>query len=382
MQTVRVGGIRRPRAGAAIGIVTVRVVTVGVVTVGVVTVGVVTVGSAGGLLVTRAAAEPRIRLTTAIAPVLQSAVGGIRFAAYTITVRSAGGTARGTRLAVTTRLPAQWSVFPANCRSAQLRSAHMACALGDVTRAAKVTMTLQVPVRARIPGGLRIQAVTTAANVVTPSTASAAVPLRPLAISASAPHPPTPSVPVAQASRSAHAGAFRPPQRPLVPPPLASPLVPPRTSRQPTGPSTPAAPGPWLPTMNPKAASAVPVRSAPLILPPGDSGRVAPQVPAGSRDVDGTPPMSLTTAPEVPEGQEPWARALAVVVVAEAAVLWLAASLSLWRRRLLLGRAAGNGVHNIRLVRPAAALLRRVPRLRSQPGGRAAALSRRLRLRR
>jgi hypothetical protein len=89
--------------------------------------------------------------------------------------------------------------------------------------------------------------------------------------------------------------------------------------------------------------------------------------------------MSLTTVPQLPDGQEPWARALAVVVVAEAAVLWLAASLGLWRRRLLLGQAVGNGVRNARLLRPAAALLRRGPRLGGRSGGRMAVLGRRLR---
>jgi hypothetical protein len=69
-------------------------------------------------------------------------------------------------------------------------------------------------------------------------------------------------------------------------------------------------------------------------------------------------------------------------VVAEAAVLWLAASLGLWRRRLLLGQVVGNGVRYARLLRPAATLLRRAPIPRLRLGARTAALGRRLRSRR
>jgi hypothetical protein len=54
-------------------------------------------------------------------------------------------------------------------------------------------------------------------------------------------------------------------------------------------------------------------------------------------------------------------------------VLWLAASLGLWRRRLLLGQAVGNGARNVLLLRPAAELLRRVPRPRMRLVSRRAA---------
>jgi hypothetical protein len=81
--------------------------------------------------------------------------------------------------------------------------------------------------------------------------------------------------------------------------------------------------------------------------------------------------------PQTPGGRESWARALAVVVIAEAAVLWLAASLGLWRRRLPLGQTVGNGVRNVLLLRPAAELLRRVPRPRLRLVSRRAASRRR-----
>jgi hypothetical protein len=413
MQTVRMGGIRRPAAKAAIGAVT--------------------AGLVGGALTTGAAAAATIRLKTSIAPVLQSSAEGIRFAAYTVTVRSAGGTARDTRLAVTTQLPAQWSIFPANCQAVQGqgtegglsrgqatpdRAARLVCALGEVTGRAKVAMTLQLPAGARVPGGLGIQAVASAANAAGRSTASAAVPLRPLATFASAPEGATPSVaaggpaagpgatpgrttqaaaarqrtpaasevrPQARSreapfSRSASAQALLPAQRPLVPP-----LVPLKPSEL----SAPAAPtGPWLPTMNPKAPVRLPkTPHAPSVSSPVTPALAVPQLPAvpqddGTQTPDDTSPMSLTTVPQVPDGQCSWARALAVVVVAEAAVLWLAASLGLWRRRLLVGQAVGNGVRNARLLRPAAALLRRAPLLRARVTGRAAIVCRRLRLRR
>jgi hypothetical protein len=47
----------------------------------------------------------------------------------------------------------------------------------------------------------------------------------------------------------------------------------------------------------------------------------------------------------------------------------------------LLGRAVGNGVRNARLLRPAATLLRRAPRLRSRMAQRAALVGRRIRSR-
>jgi hypothetical protein len=120
----------------------------------------------------------------------------------------------------------------------------------------------------------------------------------------------------------------------------------------------------------------------PFVLPEAASAMDGPQDAAGAQPED-TSPLSLTTVPQLSDGQQSWARALAVVVVAEAAVLWLAASLGLWRRRLLLSQAVGNGIRNARLLRPAAALLRRAPRLGpSWPGERAATLGRWLRLRR
>lgn len=375
-----------------------------------------TVGLVGGAFATGAVAAATVRLKTSIAPVLQSSVEGIRFAAYTVTVRSAGGTARDTRLAVTTQLPAQWSIFPANCQAVpgqatSRQAARLACALGEVTRPAKVTMTLQLPAGARVTGGLGIQAVASAANAFGQSTASAAVRLRPLATFASAPEGATSSVAAggpaagpgqakatqsaaaqkptpaasqvwpqasshdAPFSRPASARALLPPQRPLVPP---------KRSEA----SAAAAPAPWLPTMNPKArVRPRNVPAAPLVPSPDTLAMAVPQAPvmpqeSGTREPDDTSPMSLTTEPRVPDGRWSWAGALAVVVVAEAAVLWLAAGLGLWRHRLLVGQEVGNGGRNARLLRPVAALLRRAPRLRSWMTGRAAIVGGLFRLRR
>jgi hypothetical protein len=164
--------------------------------------------------------------------------------------------------------------------------------------------------------------------------------------------------------------------------------------------------------MNPRAPVEAPgIPAAPIAPPPATPALALPQVPdvaqegggqegggqqraghqgagqeggtqaGGGQEPDDTAPMSLTTEPQLPDGRWSWTRALAVVVVAEAAVLWLAASLGLWRRRLLLGQAVGHGVRNARLLRPAVALLRRVPRLRSRMADRAALVGRRIRSR-
>jgi hypothetical protein len=138
--------------------------------------------------------------------------------------------------------------------------------------------------------------------------------------------------------------------------------------------------------MNPKARRPAPdaaPAAGPAVAAPGEPTGVqegsGPQQ-ADPQDPDDSSPMSLTTVPEVPVGQGSWARALAVVVVAEATVLWLAASLGLWRRRLLPGRV-GHGARNSRL-RSAAALARWVPYLRSRLAGGAAAPGGRRRSRR
>ncbi|MGI8334925.1 hypothetical protein ACRYCC_33650 [Actinomadura scrupuli] len=443
-------------------------------------IGAVTVGLAGGALASGASAAATIRLQTSITPVLQSAAEGTRFAAYTVNVKSAGGTARRTRLTVTTGLPAQWSIFPTYCRLPQDQTAQgqvtpgqavrLTCTLGEVTGSAKVTMTLQVPAGVRIPSGLGIQAVAKAANAVRPSTASAVVSLRPLAISASAPEGATPSVAgpgPAAGPAVTPGGAAAAPQRtpadspvlshsqarpprsreapmsaPLSAPgplgpggrggPVQRPLMPPLVPSKSAGPGEPAlAAEPWLPTMNPRAPVHAPaIPAAPIAPPPATPALALPQVPdlaqgggtqgsgtqgdgtqgsgaqesgqvSGGQTIDGqgsggqegggqvgaaqepddTAPMSLATGPQLPDGRWSWTRALAVVVVAEAAVLWLAASLGLWRRRLLLGQAVGNGVRNARLLRPAATLVRRAPRLRSRMAARAALMGRRIRSR-
>jgi hypothetical protein len=356
------GGIRRLGAGTAIGAMATGLV-----------------GGAPDPGVAAAAQE--MRLTTSIALVGQSSVDDVGFATYAVTVRSDGGTARDTQVAVTALRPARWSSFPTSCHASQSPVARLVCALGDVTGSASVMMILQVPAEARISGRSGIVAVAGAANATRQSAAGAAVPLSPWATvsaaparatpSASAASPATaatPSVTAAVASgkrQTAQAAAGRKrtqaPRRPVPPlaqrpmAPLVRPMTPPRLSL----PSTPR--GPWLPTLDPEA---------PFVAPPTPDLSTVPSEP---QVPDDTSQMSLTTMPQTPGGRESWAKALAVVVIAEAAVLWLAASLGLWRRRLLLGQAVGNGARNVLLLRPAVELLRRVPRRRMRLASRRAA---------
>ncbi|HXA63006.1 MAG TPA: hypothetical protein VNW94_27995 [Streptosporangiaceae bacterium] len=67
----------------------------------------------------------------------------------------------------------------------------------------------------------------------------------------------------------------------------------------------------------------------------------APPNAIGLQAGEDTAPMGLTTVSEVPGDQASWLRVLGVVVVAEVTVLWLAAGLGLWRRRVALTQVIG-----------------------------------------
>lgn len=80
-------------------------------------------------------------------------------------------------------------------------------------------------------------------------------------------------------------------------------------------------------------------------------------------------------------GGSSWAIVLGIAIVAEVALLWIAACLGLWRRRLVAGQAAraaagaqggGGAADDGRLPRPLAAALRPATavlrRIRNRPG--------------
>jgi hypothetical protein len=96
----------------------------------------------------------------------------------------------------------------------------------------------------------------------------------------------------------------------------------------------------------------VPNRMAPNAVPPkavppngvaqhAMTRNAAPLNTIGLQAGEDTAPMDLTTVSGVPGDQASWLRVLGVVVVAEVTVLWLAAGLGLWRRRVALTRAIG-----------------------------------------
>ena len=70
--------------------------------------------------------------------------------------------------------------------------------------------------------------------------------------------------------------------------------------------------------------------------------------------------MSLVTASDVPGGHAAWAKVLGIVVVAEAAVLWLATSLGIWRRRTAAVQAVAGRHRMRRLAGRIAASVRRL----------------------
>ncbi len=76
------------------------------------------------------------------------------------------------------------------------------------------------------------------------------------------------------------------------------------------------------------------------------------------------PQLSIVRADPVAGSRRAWATVLGITIVFEVAVLWIAASLSLWRRRATLTQAASNGLTAwIRSVRRALwAHLARLPR--------------------
>jgi hypothetical protein len=77
------------------------------------------------------------------------------------------------------------------------------------------------------------------------------------------------------------------------------------------------------------------------------------------------PQLSLVRADPVAGSRRAWVTVLGITIVFETAVLWLAACLSLWRRRATLTHAASSGLSAwLRSVRRAVwAPLARLPRL-------------------
>jgi hypothetical protein len=117
------------------------------------------------------------------------------------------------------------------------------------------------------------------------------------------------------------------PMQPIGPPPLQ----PQQPGLQPAAPGLPnAANGPVLPQLTTPGA-------APFVATPSPAPSTSPSGPDTSQ-------LSMITSAEVPGSRASWVRVLGVVVVAEVAVLWLATTLGLWRRRSAVAAAVRAGL--------------------------------------
>lgn len=324
-----------------------------------------------------------VRLATKIAVLDRSTDGANTITRYSVTVGAEGGTAHDTELEVTTERPAEWHSYVGACKLLEPSGLRLLCDLGEVTAPASVQMTIAAPGNAAKDPS--VVAVAGAANAQGQEFAGAATPLaanrpqkalpdpmprawvdiQPPPVRThravrwgtrprQAPHARAKAVPPVQAVPPVRAV---PPQRPAQQPkpqllsqpqpfqpapqphpfqPLAQqpiqlpfqqpPFQQPRQQLEPPMPFAPAAPNTGaglLPQLTPDGG-------APLLA-PSSLPLTGPARP-GAANSD-TSPLSMTTSAEVPGDRASWVKVLGVIVVAEVAVLWLATSLGLWRRR-------------------------------------------------
>ncbi len=305
-------------------------------------------------------------------------------AAYEVTVRPSAGTAHQARLQLAADAPADWASYTPPCHPSLRDGARLECSLGDLSGPSAVRLTLSIPAGA---GRLGLLAITDAGNAVLQENA-VTIPAAP----AAAPPPSPPKGEVRQAApRPPH-----PPPRPVRPPaPRApAPYVPPAQPQYGTSSGGPAsgygsglgaATGPGLTSNSgtglssgygsglgsgsgstsssgltsgtsadsgtPPGAEAVPglptATASPLL--PSVASPAASPTPAASEPPD-TSQLSLVTASDVPGGHAAWVKVLGIVVVAEVAVLWLATSLGLWRRRMAAAANRPAGHRGMRRV--------------------------------
>jgi hypothetical protein len=171
-----------------------------------------------------------------------------------------------------------------------------------------------------------------------------------------------------------HAAAPEPPAVPSVPSVLVPSVAPPVPA------VPPPAPMPSLPPVPPAASGEAPVPGAnppaPSSANPSDLSLVLPDLAdtssPGAESQSGKDPssidppqMSIVRTDPVAGSRRAWVTVLGITIVFETAVLWLAACLSLWRRRTTLAQAASSGLSRWpRSVRHALwAPLARLPRV-------------------
>ena len=309
-------------------------------------------------------------------------------ATYEISVRPDRGTARTVHLDVAADAPASWQSYDGGCRPSPRGGIRLACALGDLTGPAAVRVTLSIPT---VAGGVGLLAIAAADNAAGQESVVAIPPVpspSPVARSSKdAPEvrrPPVPTRPHQDGQSAPRPRVPYVPQTPLGGPRYSQPGAVPSSGGSGAGTSSdgwgmggsglggsgagsvetgsagsglrpglsgvagsPAMPGAQLPNLS---------TTGPLVAAPAPSaspGQAAASAPDTSQ-------LSLVTATNVPGGHTAWVRVLGIVVAAEAAVLWLATTLGLWRRRMAGAAAAAPGPVR-RAAGRIAASLRRLP---------------------
>jgi hypothetical protein len=342
-----------------------------------------------------------VRLVTSIATTARTAVGAAELIDFTVTVRSIGGSAHGVGVDAGIEPAATWVAVPSICRTRHL-GARLRCELGDVSGRTALDLAARVPVSpGRTAPPVLVTVTTTASGTTSSATTEAAIAAPAAAPSAPSARPRRPStsaarpaVPRPAASHSARAhpaatgrpgrrGATWQPRRPpAAPEPTAAPAVPPAPVPPPAPAVPPAAPMPSLPPAPPAASgdAAAPdaARPAPSPSDPSDLSLVLPELAGGTSPPPAAelqagkdpssidpPQLSIVRADPVAGSRRAWVTVLAITIVFETAVLWLAACLALWRRRATLTHAASSGLSAwLRSVRRAVwAPLARLPRV-------------------
>lgn len=230
-----------------------------------------------------------------------------------------------------THSPASWSV-PSHCASHG--QTVLRCGLGDLT--APYTIQVNARVAGAVPYSVRAFALVTAENGAGQGVASALARVRAPKSRPRPSHPP-------------RAVVHRPPTvaDPAIPAEPMTPMrpdpVPPESGMQPAAPAAPAAPaqpaapapvppGPVQPGTPPTLPAASPSAALPQVA--AEQASPSPKPPT-ARGAETTELTMLTPTGAMAAGKRSWATVVAVAVAGEAMLLWLAASLRMWRRGLV-----------------------------------------------
>ncbi|HZB30881.1 MAG TPA: hypothetical protein VE465_12025 [Streptosporangiaceae bacterium] len=325
------------------------------------------VGCAAGVALPALFARPAwsapkdLRLVTTIVTTARTVVGDAEFIDFTVTVRAIGGSARGVGVTAAIEPAATWVAVPSICRTGR-NGGRLRCALGDVSGRTDLDLAARVP---RPPGPTAPPVLVT---VTTTSSATAETTVAAPSATSSARSPRSPvsaaRPPGSRRGASHSAGAHQPkaagrpgrpghrgdaPLRPGRPPAVPEPPV----ALEPPAVPPPVAPLPSVAPPPPPASgdaaapgAAWPSPSDPaLVLPEAGTSPPAAGPQAGQDPSMIDPPqLSIVRAEPVAGSRRAWVTVLAITIVFETAVLWLAACLTLWRRRATPTHAPSGGL--------------------------------------